>query len=312
VPFAESQAAKLPNCRVAELPSFRVPLVLRLFWRACRAWWDDSVPRLGASLAYYTLFALAPVLLVAIAIAGAVFGADAVHGRILSEIDQLIGRDGAATVQALLAGAAKRSSNRWASIVGGAAFLIAASGAFLELQAALNTIWRVKAKPGVHVVAFVLNRLRSFGIVVAIGFLLLVSLAVSAALAAFWGWLDQYLPGSELFWNGVNAVISFGVITTLFTLIYRILPDVHLRWRDAAVGGVGTAALFTLGKQLIGLYLGRSAFASSYGAAASVLVILVWVYYSAQIVLLGAEFTRVYAAPSIYSALWRRLRWLPA
>lgn len=272
----------------------RAPVFLRMFGTALAAWWDDNVPRLGASLAYYTLFAIAPVLLVAIAIAGAVFGAEAVRGQIVGQIDQLVGREGARAVQALLIGASQRKGGIIATVAGGITFLFAATGAFLELQAALNTIWRVKPRPGVNIKGFLLDRLRSFGLVVAIGFLLLVSLAVSAALAALAGWLDRRAPGLPVLWSVVNVLVSLGVITALFTLLYRFLPDVRLRWRDVAVGAFATAILFTIGKQLIGLYLGQSSTASSYGAAGSVVVLLLWVYYSSQIVLLGAEFTRVY------------------
>lgn len=239
--------------------------VLRLFGAVLAAWWNDNVPRLGASLSYYTLFAIAPVMLVAIAIAGLVFGAEAVRGEIVGQLDELVGREGAQAVQALLAGARREDAGVVATIIGSVTFVLAATGAFLELQAALNTIWRVKPRPNVDVRAFFTDRLRSFGLVVAVGFLLLVSLAV---------------------------------VTTLFALVYRFLPDVHLRWRDVAMGAFVTAVLFTVGKQAIGLYLGRSSTSSSYGAAGSVIVLLLWVYYSSQIVLLGAEFTRVYAERS--------------
>ena len=272
----------------------RMPAVLRLFRTALAAWWNDNVPRLGASLAYYTLFAVGPILLVAIAIAGLVFGDEAVRGQLVGQMDQLVGREGARAVQALLAGASQRKAGVLATVIGGVTFVVAATGAFLELQAALNTIWRVKPRPGVNLKGFLLDRLRSFGLVVAIGFLLMVSLAVSAALAALSGWLGRRSPGLPLLWNAVNVLISLGVITVLFAMLYRFLPDVRLRWRDVWIGALVTAVLFTIGKQLIGLYLGQSSTASSYGAAGSVVVLLLWVYYSSQIVLLGAEFTRVY------------------
>jgi membrane protein len=273
----------------------RAPAILPVFGAAMKAWWDDDAPRLGASLAYYTLFAIAPVLLVATAIAGMVFGPEAVRGEIVDQLDQLVGRDGALAVQGLLEGASRRRSGILATILGSITFVIAATGAFLELQAALNTIWRVKPKPGAILRVFLLDRLRSFGLVVAIGFLLMVSLAVTAALAALSAWLNRVSPALPLAWSGVNVVVSVVVSTVLFALLFRFLPDVRLRWHDVMMGAFVTAVLFTIGQQLIGLYLGQSSVASSYGAAGSVMILLLWVYYSCQILLLGAEFTRVYA-----------------
>ena len=274
----------------------RVSLMITLFKRATWAWWEDNCLRLGASLAYYTLFAIAPVLLVAIAIAGLAFGAEAVRGELTGQLRSLIGRDGAEAVQALLEGASRRQSGVFATVVGAVTFIFAATGAFLELQTVLNTIWRVKPNPdAATLTAFIRDRVRSFGLVLAIGFLLLVSLAVSAALAAASAWIDRRAPGVPLLWQSINAVVALGVITTLFALLYRFLPDVDLEWRDVAMGALVTAVLFTIGKQAIGLYLGQSSTASSYGAAGSVMVLLLWVYYSTQILLLGAEFTRMYA-----------------
>ena len=273
----------------------RAPVILTVFGTALRAWWDDDALRLGASLAYYTLFAIAPVLLVATAIAGMVFGPEAVRGEIVGQLDELVGREGARAVQSLLEGASQRQSGIVATVVGSIAFVIAATGAFLELQAALNTIWRVKPSAGVNIKAFLFDRLRSFGLVVAIGFLLMVSLAVTAALAALSGWLAERSPSMPLVGSGVTVVVSLTVTTALFALLYRVLPDVRLRWRDVTTGAFVTAVLFTIGQQLIGLYLGQSSVASSYGAAGSVMILLLWVYYSCQILLLGAEFTRAYA-----------------
>jgi membrane protein len=269
--------------------------MLTIFWTASRAWWDDDAIRLGASLAYYTLFALAPILLVATAVAGLVFGAEAARGQIVGQLDQLVGPDGARAMQSLLEGASRRRAGMLATVVGSITFLVAAMGAFLELQAALDTIWRVKPNPRANLRAFVVDRLRSFGLVVAIGFLLTVSLAVTAALAAFNTWLAHRSPDMPLVWSGVNALASVVVTTALFALLYRFLPDVRLRWRDVTTGACVTAVLFTIGQQLIGLYLGQSSVSSSYGAAGSVMILLLWVYYSCQILLFGAEFTRVYA-----------------
>ncbi len=271
------------------------PIISRTFRTAARAWWDDDCTRLGASLAYFTLFAIAPILLVATSIAGMVFGPAAVRGEIVGQLDHLVGREGALAVQGLLEAAARRPSGFMATVVGSVTFLIASTGAFLELQVAFNTIWRVKPRPSGHLYAFVMDRVRSFGLVVAIGFLLLVSLSASAALAALNAWLFNVSPADAYLWNVVNTLVSIIVTTGLFALLFRFLPDVRLRWRDVSTGAVVTAVLFTVGQQVIGLYLGRSSIAASYGAAGSMMVLLLWVYYSCQILLLGAEFTRVWA-----------------
>ena len=197
-------------------------------------------------------------------------------------------------MQSLLEGASQRREGVFATVLGSIAFVVAATGAFLELQAALNTIWRVKPNPGAHFKAFLIDRLRSFGLVVAVGFLLLVSLAVTAALAALSGWLARRSPSIPVVWSTVNVLASLTVTTVLFALLYRFLPDVRLHWRDVMTGALVTAVLFTIGQQLIGLYLGQSSVASSYGATGSVMILLLWVYYSCQILLFGAEFTRVY------------------
>jgi membrane protein len=266
-----------------------------MFWTALKAWWDDDVIRLGASLAFYTLFAIAPVLLVATAIAGVVFDAEAVREQIVSQLDSLVGGVGAHAVQSLLEGATQRRAGIVATALGIIGFIVAATGAFLELQAALNTIWRVKTNPRPNLRAFLLNRLRSFGLVVAIGFLLMVSLAVTAALAALNGWLARRSTSLPLVWSGASVLMSLVVTTALFALLYRVLPDVRLLWRDVTTGAFMTAVLFTIGQQLIGLYLGQSSVVSSFGGAGSVMILLLWVYYSCQVLLLGAEFTRVYA-----------------
>ena len=273
---------------------------MRTVWRVFKAgfvgWWNDNLPRLGASLAYYTLFAIAPVLVVAIGIAGIVFGPDAVRGQIVHQVDDLIGLEGGRAVQALLQGASNHSAGVLATVIGSITFLLTATGAFLELQYALNTIWRVAPKASAGIRDFLMQRLVSFGLVVAIGFLLLVSLAVSAGLSAFSGWLNASAPGMAVLWMIVNLVISIGVTTLLFALLYKVLPDVDLGWTDVWIGALITSVLFAIGKTLIGLYIGRSSTASSYGAAGSVMILLLWVYYSAQIVLLGAEMTRAFTA----------------
>ena len=263
--------------------------------RAVAGWWNDNVPRLGASLSYYTLFALAPVLVVAIAIAGVVFGPEAVRGEIVGQVRGLVGEEGGRAVQAMLEASSRKSESRLATTLGLLTLFIGATSAFLELQTALNAIWRVKPKEGGHWLReLVLQRLISFALVIGVGFLLLVSLLVSAALAGLHRYLGNAYPGLAEVWQAANVLVSFGVITLLFAMVYRVLPDVELTWRDVWLGAVVTAGLFTVGKFLIGLYLGTSGLASTYGAAGSVIVLLLWVYYSSQIVLLGAEFTRAW------------------
>lgn len=269
--------------------------LLRLLGRALAAWWQDNLLRLGASIAYYTLFAIAPILLVAVAVAGAVFGDEAVRGEVARQIDGLIGPDGAAAVQALIEGARRPGAGRLAVVTGTMATVLAAGGVFLELQAALNTIWRVPPRPGSVVRQFFRDRAQSFGVVLSIGFLLLVSLAVSAALAAAASWLDGRLPAVPLLVRAANWCLSIAFTAVLFGLLFKVLPDVRLAYADVVIGGLITALLFTVGKHAIGLYLGHSGGASSYGAVGSVAVLLLWVYYSAQIFLLGAQFTRLYA-----------------
>jgi membrane protein len=265
-----------------------------LFKRALAGWWNDNVPRLGASLAYYTLFALAPILIVAITIAGLVFGADTVQRQVTTEISGLVGEQGGNAVRAMLEGASQRGGNGIATAVGLVTFFLGSTGAFLELQTALNAIWRVKPKPDAGIKDMLLQRLLSFGLVVGVGFVLLVSLLVSAALSALNRYIGALVPEIAAIWQGVNTLVSLGVVTLLFAMIYQFLPDVDLKLRHVWVGALVTAGMFNIGKYLIGLYLGTSAVASAYGAAGSVVVLLVWVYYSSQTVLLGAEFTRAY------------------
>lgn len=274
----------------------RVPSFFKVFWAGLKGWSKDDVPRLGASLAYYTLFAISPILVIAIAIAGSVFGPDAVRGQIVTEIDGLIGRQGAEAIQSILQSAHRSPTGTFAVIIGTITLIVAASGAFLELQHALNKIFRVKTDPKKSSLErLILSRLRSFGLVVSIGFVLLVSLLVSAALSALSARIQHSAFGGPVLLQAINLVVTLAVMTLLFGLIYRFLPDVRLKWRDVWTGAFVTAILFSIGKFLIGLYLGQSSVASSYGAAGSIVVLLVWVYYSAQVILLGAEFTRVYA-----------------
>jgi membrane protein len=273
---------------------------IQLFWKAIQSWFADGASRHGAAIAYYTLFALAPVLIVVIAIAGAFFGDEAVRGQIVSQIAALIGHDGAEAVQAILQRASEPREGIGASVLGTLALIFATTGAFLEMQAALNKIWHVKTEPGpwFDFKAFLSRRLKSLGVVVSIGFLLMVSLTISAAVSAITTWLGNRAGAWPFVISAVTQVIGIGVATALFAVLYRVLPDVQLQWRHVLVGAVTTALLFSIGQRLIGLYLGRTAIASPFGAAGTIAIILVWVYYSTQIVLLGAAFTYQY---SIYN-----------
>lgn len=257
-----------------------------------RTWSGAHAGRQGAALAYYTLFAIAPMLLIVIAVAGAVYGEEAVRGEIVGQIDQLIGRNGAELVETLLKNARETDGGLLAGILGGITLLLGSTGAFLQLQGALNEIWEVKAKPGNGLKRFLINRAQAFGMVIALGFVLLVSLALDAGLSAASAWTTLRFPGIPLL-NVANAALSLLVVTAVFSLIYRVLPDVELSWRDVGLGALITAVLFTIGKRLIGLYLGQTTPASAYGAAGSVVIVMIWVYYSAQVVLFGAAITRV-------------------
>jgi membrane protein len=250
---------------------------------------------MGAAIAYYTLFSLAPVLLVIIAVAGLVFGPDAARGAIVGELGGLIGEHGASALEELIKSASQFGSGIVSTIVGIVSFLLLATGALVELQDNLNQIWKVRPAARSTMMTFIRSRLLSLALVVAFGFLLMVSLAVDAALSAIGAYLGGFFPGLPLLLYLVNFVLSLGVTAALFALIFKMLPDVDIAWRDVIAGAVLTAVLFAGGKLLIGLYIGKSGVASAYGAAASIIVILLWVYYSAQIVLFGAEFTKAFA-----------------
>ncbi|MFP4345467.1 MAG: YihY/virulence factor BrkB family protein [Anaerolineales bacterium] len=258
-------------------------------------WSKDNASRLAAALAYYTIFSLAPLLIIAIAVAGFFFGEAAAQEAVVTQLESLIGQQGAEAVQQMLANANRPGAGTVALIIGVATLILGASGVFAQLKSALNTIWDVKPVPGQGIWKTVTDRLLSFGMVLGIAFLLLVSLLVSTVLSTVSGQFEQLLPGSDFLWQLLDFVISLGVIALLFAIIYKVLPDVTIAWKDVWVGAGVTALLFTIGKFLIGLYLGRSSVESAYGAAGSLVVLLVWVYYSAQIVFIGAEFTQVYA-----------------
>jgi len=269
---------------------------VQLFKNAIDAFNEDYASSMGAALAYYTTFSLAPVLVVVIAVAGLVFGQVAARGEIVDQLRGLIGAESATAVQELLRSASEPGKSVIASIVGVVTLLIGATSVFAELQSSLDRIWRAPALKGpTGIWGLLRSRLLTFGMVVAIGFLLLVSLALSAALSAADRWGGMLFPKWHTVLEALNLGVGFALTALLFGMAYRILPRVKIAWGDVVIGAVVTAALFSAGKYLIGLYLGRASIGSSFGAAGSLIVVLAWVYYSAQIFLLGAEFTWVYA-----------------
>jgi membrane protein len=260
------------------------------------AWLNDYAPSMGAALAYYTLFSMAPLLIIVIAVAGLVFGQEAARGEIVAQIQGLIGRDGAVAVQALLKSVNEPSQGIIATIISILTLLIGATTVFAELQSDLDRIWRVPvAQKENSILALLRTRLLSFGLVLGLCFLLLISLVVSAVIAALGAWWKGFFEGWETFLYVLNFSISFVITMVMFAMIYKLMPRARIVWRDVWVGAAVTALIFEIGKLLIGLYLGRSSVASGFGAAGSLVVLLVWVYFSAQIFLLGAEFTWVYS-----------------
>jgi membrane protein len=254
---------------------------------------DEALSR-GAAIAFYTVTSIAPVLLIVIAIAGLAFGRDAAQNAITEQLSGLMGQQTAEVLQTAVASAASKSSGVVATIIGIIILMVTASGVFGEMQTALNVIW--KAKPeGTTVSRLIRARAASLGLVAALGFLLMVSLVVSTVLTAFGNYLDSILPFGQVILTVLNVVVSLVLISFLFAAIYKVLPDRDLEWGDVVVGAIVTAVLFTIGKSLISWYIGSSAVASSFGAAGALIVLLLWIYYSAQIFLLGAEFTKVYA-----------------
>lgn len=258
-------------------------------------WNKDHAPRLAAALSYYTIFSIAPFLIVVIAIVGFAFGQEAVQGTLDEQIQGLIGREGADMIQELILNSRKPSENIIASVVGVVTLLLGAGGVFGQLKDALNTVWNVAPKPGNGLIGTIRDRFLSFTMVLGVGFLLAVSLLLNAFLSLIQNYFVGLLPGTEFLLQTANFVISFGIITILFAMIYKVLPDAEVKWRDVWVGAAVTSLLFTIGKTLLGIYLGNSGVASSYGAAGSIVLILLWIFYSSQILLFGAEFTQVYA-----------------
>lgn len=256
---------------------------------------EDKAPRLGAALAYYSVFSMAPLLIIVIAVVGVVFGDEAARGQVVGAIQGLVGQQGAEAIQTMILNARRPSSSLIATLIGIGTLVFGAAGLFGQLKDALNTIWEVKPKPGQGILSSILSQFWSLTAVLGTAFLLLVSLVLSAGISAVATYLGNILPGGAVLWEVINQVVSFGVTWLLFALMFKYLPDVKIAWRDVAVGAAVTTALFTIGKFAIGLYLGMSTFSSTYGAAGSLVVVLFWVYYSAQILFFGAELTKVYA-----------------
>lgn len=269
----------------------------KIFKNSLSGWSEDKVTTLSAAIAYYTVFSIAPLLLIAIAVAGLFWGEDAVRGEIFSSIRGLVGDQGASAIESFVQSASLSSSTVLATVMGVATLLVGATSLFAQLQESLNRIWKVKTKPHAGVWPIIRQRLLSLSLILVIAFVLLVSLIMSAVISALSKYAEGFLPGGDVVWKLVDIALSLGSTTLLFAAIYKILPDVKLRWRDVWAGAITTALLFTLGKFLIGLYLGKSSVSSSYGAAGSIVILLLWTYYSSMVLLLGAEFTR-------YHSLW--------
>jgi membrane protein len=285
--------------------SARVSPGVRLFFRpraisallkvAYLEWSRDRAPRMGAALAYYTIFSLAPLLIIVVAIAGLAFGMQAAQGEIAGQIQGLIGRDGAKAVQSMIQSAHKPAHGVIGSLIGVFALLLGASGVFSEMQDALNSIWHVNPDSKAGVLNLIKERFLSFGMVLGIGFLLLVSLLLSTFLAAVVKYLGGIFPVLAVLLASLDFLLSLLSITVLFAMIFKLLPNIKIAWSDVWVGAALTSLLFTAGKFVIGFYIGKSVSASAYGAAGSLVVVVAWIYYSALLLYFGAEFTRVYA-----------------
>ncbi len=297
IPLAISSPASAVQESVAPVPQGNwLSQQWQMSKTAVKAWVDDSAPSMGAALSYYMLFSLAPLLIIVIAVAGLVFGQEAAQGEIVAQLRGIMGEEGGVAVEGLLKAVREPAKGVVATIVGIAILLLGATAIFAELQSALDRIWRVPASKEESGIWHLLRtRLLSFGLVLGLGFLLMVSLVVSAALAALGNWWGGWFAGWDVLLEILNFAVSLAIFTLLFAMIYKMMPRARIPWRDVWTGAAVTALLFTLGKMLIGLYLGKSSLASGFGAAGSLVVLIAWVYYSAQIFLFGAEYTWVYA-----------------
>jgi membrane protein len=295
VPTKTANEGKIGLHRTME----RAGMTLQQFWKLVKAaassWVDDHAQSMGAALAYYTMFSIAPLLLIVISIAGLIFGVDAARGEIVGQLQGMMGQQGAEAVQGLLQSVNKPAESITATLIGAALLLIGATTVFGELQDALDRIWRAPKRNRSGLWNLLRARLLSFGMIMGIGFLLMVSLVASAALAAMGKWWGPLMADWAVLANAINIVVSYLFTTTVFAMIYKIMPRARVTWKDVWIGACVTSLLFTVGKFLIGLYIGKSGVTSAFGAAGSLVVVLVWVYYSAQIFLMGAEFTWAYA-----------------
>ena len=273
----------------------KIPRLIRLVKKTAMKWWDDNALRLSAALSFYTLFSLAPLLTIAVAIAGLAVNKEMVRDEVLGQFQGLIGKSGADAVANMLESAGQPVQGAVATVVSLVTLVIVSMGMFSELQDALNLIWGIPSKGSAALWSAIKDRFLSFILVIGTGFLLLVSLLLSAFLAALGKFVLRAMPGPQVILTFVDVAVSLPVITLLFALMFKVLPDGYIAWRDVWLGAVASGTLFMIGKWAIGLYLGSTAMASMYGAASSLMIILVWVYYSASIFFLGAEFTSVYA-----------------
>jgi membrane protein len=279
-----------------QIPANKLKAAWELIKLTFSEWMNDNTFEFSAALAFYTIFSIAPVLLIAVGVASFFLAPDTATDQIVGEMEKLIGAQGANAVRQVMESSRGFGKGLWAVSVGIITLIMGATAVFGELQSALNHIWDVKAKPDRGVImSFIVDRFRSFSIAVCVGFLLLVSLVISAVISGLQNYMNNWLPGVPWVWQTANVVSSFFVIAVLFAMIYKLLPDVVIPWRDVWIGAAVTALLFTTGKYLIGIYLGQTATTSAFGAAGSLVVLLFWVYYSALISFLGAEFTQVYA-----------------
>jgi membrane protein len=275
------------------------PVSVRAIWElikatACR-WNEINAPRLGAALSFYTMLSVAPLLVVSVGIAGFVFGQEATQAHVAQQIQNLVGTQGGEAILSMLKESSTPSGGLAAAAIGVFMLLFGASGVFGELRDSLNLVWGVKSASGTSLIGMIKYRFVSFAMVLGIGFLLMVSLLLTTAISAAGKFFTPYLPASEVLLQIGNVVVSFLAVTILFALLYKVVPDVHIEWQDVWIGAAVTSLMFSIGKALIGLYLGKASVGSAYGAAGSLVVFLVWVYYSAQIFFLGAQFTHTFA-----------------
>ncbi len=285
-----------PLTETPQVPAHKPKAAWQLVKLTFGEWWNDNPFELAAALAFYTIFSIAPVLLIAVGVASFFLAPETATNRIVNEVQNLVGRQGAQAVRQVIESSRGFGKGIWAVSVGIIMVIIGATVVFGQLQSALNHIWDVQSKPDRSMISsLVVDRVRSFSIAICVGFLLLVSLVISAVITALQDYMNSWMPGVPWLWQTANVLTSFVVIAILFAMIYKFLPDVVISWKDVWIGAAVTALLFTGGKYLIGIYLGHTATASAFGAAGSLVVLLFWVYYSSLIVFLGAEFTQVYA-----------------